>query len=82
MSKVNFQFSHHVVTNQRKTILFEKQLFILLQGYCYQFNPDGSFYSESPGMINGFGVVLNAAVKEYYVGPHSSADGFMVRKLI
>lgn len=50
-----------------------------MQGFCYQFNSDGSIYSESLGVINGIGVVLNAAVKEYYVGPHSAANGFMVR---
>ena len=50
----------------------------MITGYCYQFNSNGSFSSQSAGISGGLTVYLDAQVYEYATGPSSYSEGFSV----
>ena len=48
-------------------------------GFCFQFNKDGDFITHNAGYSGGIYLVMDAMVDEYYMGPFSFAEGFLVR---
>lgn len=58
--------------------------FILLisTGYCYQFNSEGNYITQSAGASGGLTLRLDAKTDEYFVGPTSHSEGFFVSSLI
>lgn len=51
---------------------------IIVSGYCYQFNGNGSLNATSAGKRGGLQLLLNTAVTEYTTGPDSASEGFTV----
>ncbi|XP_067945342.1 acid-sensing ion channel 2-like [Watersipora subatra] len=47
-------------------------------GYCFQFNENGTFESNSAGRTGGISFMLDAITSEYYIGPFSYSEGFSV----
>lgn len=66
----------YLVRNITIFAMFSSLLF--LEGYCFQFNSDGSFVAYGPGKTGGVQFELDAMVDQYSAGPYSNAEGFSV----
>ena len=48
-------------------------------GFCFRFNNDGDFITHNAGYSGGIYLMMDAMVDEYFIGPYSKAEGFLVR---
>ena len=48
-------------------------------GFCFQFNKGGDFITHNAGTSGGIYLMMDAMVDEYFIGPYSKAEGFLVR---